>query len=63
MAKVLGLLVLLVLLFVGFKIVTTGFAVMAAATTMMAVAASVGIFGIFAVGVFTVPRFFLKKKK
>lgn len=63
MAKIIGFLVLLVLLVLGAKIALAGFAFMASAASFMAVAASVAIFGVFAVGVFTVSRFFLKKGK
>lgn len=62
MAKVLGILVLLVLLILGAKIALAGFAFLATAASFMAKATGVAIFGVFAVGVFTVARFALKKR-
>ena len=62
MAKILGFLVLLVLLVLGAKIALAGFAFMATAASFMAVAASVAIFGVFAIGLFTVTRFVSKKR-
>lgn len=62
MAKVLGILVLLVLLILGAKIALAGFAFLATAASFMTKATGVAIFGVFAVGVFTVARFALKKR-
>ena len=62
MAKVLGFLVLLLLLILGAKIALAGFAFVATAASFMAKAASLAIFGVFAVGIFTVTRFLMKKR-
>ena len=56
MAKVLGFLVVLIVLFFGIKLAL-------AAMSFMAVAGSIAVMGCFAVGVFTVTRFVFKARK
>lgn len=62
MAKVLGFLVVLILLFLGIKMGFAALALFSKAATMMATLTSLALFGCFAVGVFTVTRFMLKKR-
>lgn len=62
MAKVLGFLVVLILLFLGVKMGFAALALFSKAATMMAALGSLAIFGCFAIGVFTVARFMLKKR-
>ena len=56
MARVLGVIVVLILLMLAAKLAL-------AALSFMAVATTVGACGILAVGVFSVTRFFMKKRK
>ncbi|MBS2038803.1 hypothetical protein JST97_27730 [bacterium] len=62
MAKVLGFLVVLILLVLAVKMGFAALALFSKAATMMAALTSLAIFGCFAVGVFTVSRYMLKKR-